>query len=127
MLPGTPTAQFGKWYYGPDAKELTSLSVFRAIGEEHTKFHDLAKRIAELCRSDRRREAAEKLDEVRSITQRLFPMLDELEREVHGRAFGGLTYAPNRPIAAGVAVALPPQQRAYNFLAPKLVRRSPQQ
>jgi len=76
--------KFGKWYHGAESKPFAGLGVFRTIGEEHAKFHELAKRIAELHKNGRQQEAAQKLGEVRALSQNLFRLLDDLEQKASG-------------------------------------------
>jgi methyl-accepting chemotaxis protein len=75
--------KFGKWYHGDASKPLAGLAAFRTIGEEHAKFHELARLIAELHKNGRKREAAQKLSEARSLTQNLFRLLDDLEQKAN--------------------------------------------
>ena len=60
------------------------MGVFHTIGEEHAKFHELAKRIVELHKNGRQQEAAQKLGEVRALSQNLFRLLDDLEHKANG-------------------------------------------
>ncbi|MGA2256453.1 MAG: methyl-accepting chemotaxis protein [Thermoguttaceae bacterium] len=76
--------KFGKWYHSPDSRPFTGLGVFHTIGEEHAKFHELAKRIVELHKNGRQQEAAQKLGEVRALSQNLFRLLDDLEHKANG-------------------------------------------
>jgi methyl-accepting chemotaxis protein len=76
--------KFGKWYHGAESKAFAGLGVFRAIGEEHAKFHELARRIAELYKSGRQQEAAQKLGEARALSQNLFRLLDDFEQKANG-------------------------------------------
>ena len=45
--------KFGRWYHGAESRQFAGLGVFRTIGEEHAKFHELARRIAELYKAGR--------------------------------------------------------------------------
>jgi methyl-accepting chemotaxis protein len=73
--------KFGKWYHAAENKSLAKLDVFRTVGEEHAKFHELARLIAELHKNGRQQEAAQKLGEARSLSQTLFRLLDDLEQK----------------------------------------------
>jgi len=78
--------KFGKWYYGEESKPLAGLPVFRAIGEGHAKFHAMAREIAELYGRGQKLEAGQRLAEARALSQKLFGLLDELERKANGQA-----------------------------------------
>jgi len=76
--------KFGKWYYGTESRPFAELGVFRTLGEEHAKFHELAKQITELHKNGRKQEASQKLTEARTHTQSLFQLLDDLEQKANG-------------------------------------------
>jgi methyl-accepting chemotaxis protein len=75
--------KFGKWYYGPQGKQLAGLDIFNSVGEQHAKFHELAKSIAELYKDGRTQEAAQKFAETRALTQNLFRLLDQLDEKAN--------------------------------------------
>jgi methyl-accepting chemotaxis protein len=83
--------KFGKWYYGAEGQQLAEFPVFQTLGEEHAKFHALARSIAELHKNGRRQEAAQKLGELRSLSHTLFGLLDELEQQANATATAART------------------------------------
>ena len=76
--------KFGKWYYGADAKQLAGIAAYQTIGEQHARFHQLARTVVELHKSGKNTEAAGKLTQVRQLSQILFGLLDELEHAANG-------------------------------------------
>lgn len=69
---------FGKWYYGPEGKQLSTSSFFNEVGELHTKIHHLAKQIAELVKRGNQHEAIKLMNEFETNRELFFKTLDEL-------------------------------------------------
>lgn len=72
---------FGKWYYSEGRKLLGHLPSFAPIESAHEAVHTLAKEIAKLFNDGDIREASVELGDFPQLTEKLFDLLDSLERE----------------------------------------------
>jgi methyl-accepting chemotaxis protein len=76
---------FGKWNLGEGRQQFGRRPAFQAIDAEHQKVHALARSIVERFHAGRKAEAAEDLPKFKELSQKLFDLLDQLEREVNGQ------------------------------------------
>ena len=106
--------KFGQWYDGPESKSLAGFPVFHSIGEQHARFHELARQIAELSNHGRKTEAAQKLGEAHILSQKLFGLLDDLERVASAGIEIAAAARQTVPATAlpGTATSLPEQTHA---------------
>ncbi len=69
---------FGKWYFGPEAKRLASDPTFLEIGKHHENVHRYAKETLSLIEDHRGDEAKEKMKSFETSRKKLFESLDKL-------------------------------------------------
>ncbi len=74
---------FGKWYFGEGKDKYGKNAVFKAIDNQHEKVHVTAKEIVRLFNDGEKEKARILFSEFRGITDKLFDMLDELEKEIN--------------------------------------------
>lgn len=69
---------FGKWYDSSETSRFNHLEIYAKIGLHHQKFHHLVADIIKLWNNHQTDEAIENFHHLRTYTDELFEMLDEL-------------------------------------------------
>lgn len=82
QIPDHKSCAFGKWYSAEGSERFGHLPVFVAIDTRHKEVHDLAREIGQLHHDGKTHEASSLLSKMPGISQELFALLDELERQV---------------------------------------------
>ncbi len=75
--------EFGKWYFSEGKEKYGQNITFKAIDDQHAKLHNTARKIAQLFNDGKKEEARALFSEFKGITDRLFDMLDELEKDIN--------------------------------------------
>ncbi len=61
--------RFGKWYYSSDSNEFKNYEVFKQIEEPHKKIHEIGSEIVKLKNQGKSKEAWEKFEELKQISE----------------------------------------------------------
>jgi len=75
--------EFGRWYFTEGRDKYGQSNTFKMIDDQHEKVHTTARQIALLFNDGKKEDANLLFSEFKSITGRLFEMLDDLEKEVN--------------------------------------------
>ena len=75
--------EFGQWYFGEGKDKYGQNKVFQAIDSQHEKVHKTASEIIRLFNDGEKEKAWDLFLKFKGITNKLFNMLDELEKEIN--------------------------------------------
>ncbi len=81
--------RLGKWYYGPEARHLRDLPVFRALEGPHARVHAAGIAAVKAFNAGQRQEALERINEVETASVEVLRLLDALVEEGDKRSSGG--------------------------------------
>jgi methyl-accepting chemotaxis protein len=70
--------RFGRWYAREGAEHYGSIAEYSALAEPHRRFHELARRVAELHQKGQGMEAQRTFDELEEPTHEILHLLDSL-------------------------------------------------